>query len=124
MPSYLDTVNADGSYNLRVILDIARENTKAQIARDAQFGIPMSYFDLLLMNYRLACQSARSIRASLIAGRENSEISPLERRARRLELAAEKAESQIPSCPNFARDLRSRALRLRLEAPVQLEAAE
>lgn len=122
---YLDTVNADGSYNLRVIMQIAVLKTRAEVEGFNRIGRPMTFKCLFPGELKKVWGSAQNIRASWEAGRENSKFSPLERRARRLELQAEIAEGAIPSRREEARDLRSRALRLRLEASVeQLIAAE
>lgn len=122
MPSYLDTVRANGSYDLRVIMQIAVSRTRAEVEGFARIGRPRSFRKLYVGEIKTVLRSARAIRASLIAGRENSNLSPTERRARRLEQQAEIAEGAIPS-----RNLEARALRLRaaqLRTPEFMMAAE
>lgn len=120
--TYQDTVHSSGNFNFSAIMQIAVMRTRAEVAGFARIGRPRSFRSLIAGELRLVWQSAKSIRASVMAGIERDSLSPTERRARRLELQAEIAESAIPS-----RNLEARALRLRaaqLREPKFMEAAE
>lgn len=120
MPSYLDTVRADGSYDLRAIMQIAVANARQEIAGYARIGRPLSFQKALSITLKMVWQSAHSIRASVTASLET--VSPTERRARRLEQQAEIAEGAIPARLHDALELRLRAAELR--KPKFMEAAE
>jgi hypothetical protein len=114
IPAYGDTVRDDGAFDRAAIMLIAVARTRKDVEGFARIGRRRAFRDSIAGELRLVWQSARAIRASLMAGRTDGALSPVERRARRLELAAEIAEGAIPARRDDAAKLRARAAGLRM----------